>query len=203
MSESSLPWPGNKDKMFSEGSRGSLQAYLDFAKYFTTDTLLADAFKKSADAILSQIEAGQISEHPDMYFFPVCYLYRHAIELYLKQLIIHGIQLNILEEEDKLKEIMGDHKLCPLWNKTRIVLEEVWPDGDKNDLKNVERLIQEFHQIDKSGQNFRYSKDKQGNSITRKLPERVDLEALRKICNGLFMFFDGCDAGLSEADQGP
>jgi len=194
-----IPWPGDKDKIFTEGVNNSLQAYLEYAKYFTTDALLAEAFKKSADAILSQIETGRISEHPDVYFFPVNYLYRHAIELYLKHLIQYGIQLNILEEDGKLAGMMGNHELYPLWNKTRIVLEEVWPEGNKNDLKNVERLIQEFHEVDKSGQNFRYTKDKNGNSTTEKLPERVDLKALRETCDGLFRFFDGCDAGLCAA----
>ena len=183
--------------MFTEGSVGSLQAYLEYTKYSTTDALLADAFKKSADAILSQIEASKISEHPDIYFFTISYLYRHAIELYLKQLIQHGIELSILGEDEKLKEIIGNHKLYPLWNKTRKVLEEVWPEGDQNDLKNAERLIQEFHEIDETGQNLRYLRDKQGNPTTEKLPERVDLKVLRETCNGLFSFLDSCDAGLS------
>lgn len=198
-----IPWPGDKDKAFKEGLHwDSTVACLDYwIKRHGSDVPLPEAYKEAADIIISYIQEGKINKHPDMYFFPIAYLYRHGIELSLKELVQHGIQLRILEEDEKLEEVMGDHKLYPLWNKVRIVLEEVWPDGDKNDLRNVERLIQEFHNIDPSGQSLRYSKDKTGKPTTDKLPESVDLKELRKTCDRLFHFFDGCDAGLSEAQD--
>jgi len=201
MAKFDIPWPGNKDKAFKEGLPWDpTVASLDgWVKYHGCDALLLEAYKESADIIISHIEGGKIDRHPDIYFFPIAYLYRHGIELFLKKFIQHGIQLQILQEDEKLKEIMNDHKLYPLWNKARIVLEEVWPDGDKNDLKNVERLIQEFHNIDPSGQNLRYSKDKAGKPTTEKLPPSVNLSELKKTCDGLFGFFYGCDIGLSEA----
>jgi len=203
MSTLNIPWPGDKDKVFKEGTPlNPVVAYLDdWVKYHGCDALLPEAYKKAADIVISRIEEGKIIEHPDIYFFPITYLYRHGIELFLKRLIQHGIQLQILQEDEKLKEIMGEHQLYPLWNKVRVVLEDVWPDGDKNDLKNVERLIQEFHNLDPSGQNLRFSKNKTGKLTTEKLPPSVNLSDLKKTCDGLFNFFDGCDAGLYEAED--
>ncbi len=203
MKEFDLPWPGDKDKAFKEGLPWdpTVASLDDWIKYHGCDSLLPDAYKEAADIIISYIEDGKINGHPDIYFFPIAYLYRHSIELFLKQLIQHGVQLQILQEEEELTEIMSDHKLYPSWNKVRIVLEEVWPDGDKNDLKNVERLIQEFHNLDKSGQSFRYSKDKAGKPTTEQLPASVDLKALRDTCNALCSFFDSCGGGLSEAEN--
>jgi hypothetical protein len=191
-----IPWPGNKDNAFVSGAYGPAQAYLEWTKFTDAESLWADAFKKSADIIISQIETGKVPENADMYFFPVAYMYRHGIELYLKKLVQIGIQLQFLQEEE-VSKILGQHKLIPLWNKTRFILEQAWPDGDKNDLRNVERLIHKFHTLDSSGQNLRYPTDKFGNANLH-LPSHADLSALKKSCDGLFSFFDGCDAGLSE-----
>lgn len=77
-------WPKDTDKVFAEGSYGPAQAYLQFAKFHQSDVTLADAFKNAADMIVSQIAEGKLDGHADYYFFPVAYMYRHAVELYLK-----------------------------------------------------------------------------------------------------------------------
>ena len=198
-----IPWPGNSDRVFSEAGCERAVAVLDWIKVCPSDYLLMDAFKKSADMIVSQIEAGQIPEHPDAYFFPVTYLYRHAIELSLKQLVRHGIYLGILNESCRLKKLLNRHDLHPLWNKVEGVLLHVWPDGNMGDIHNVRRMVQEFHNIDPTGQNLRYSRTRSGNSTMDGLQGTVDLVNLKNTCEGLFNFFDGCNAGLSEANQGP
>jgi len=196
-----IPWPGDKDKAFKEGPfwDPTVASLDDWIKYHGCDDLLSGVYKDSADIIISYIEEGKIEGHPDIYFFPIAYLYRHGIELFLKKLIQYGVELHILQKDKKLKKLMSEHELYQLWNRVRIVLEEVWPEGDKNDLKNVERLIQEFHNLDPTGQNFRYSKDIKGRLTTEKLPQSVNLSELKKTCNVLFSFFECCEAGLSEA----
>ena len=144
MNKMNIPWPGDRDKFFRQGSPWDpIVAVLgDWLKYHSCNVPLPKAYKEATDIILSYIEDGKIVRHPDIYFFPIAYLYRHGIELCLKELVQYGIRLRILQEDEKLEKLMGDHKLYPLWNMVRIVLEKIWPNGDKNDLKNVERLIQ-------------------------------------------------------------
>lgn len=180
--EMSIPWPGRKDKIFSGGipfnpSYVSLDSWMEF---YGWDALLPDAYKESADIIVSYIEEGKVTANPDPYFFPIVYLYRHSFELQLKKLIYMGIELEILEETGELKGVLCGHGLYPLWNKAKEVILDVWPDGDKDDIKNVERLIQEIHIIDKTGQTFRYSKDISGKSTTKQLPRNVDLTAMKR-----------------------
>ncbi len=202
MSESSIPWPGNNDQVFSGGDYDQTLACLDWIKRGTSNYLLAGAFKKSADIIVSHIEAGRTPEHPDAYFFPVTYLYRHAIELNLKELIRFGINHDVLKENCRLKLLMNSHKLYSLWNKVKDMLLKISPDGNKADLRNMERLIQEFHNLDPTGQNLRYSRTIQGDSTTDNFPDIVDLVKMRNTCAGLFCFFDGCDAFLDAMDPG-
>jgi len=199
MSSYNLPWPTNNDKAFKEGlTLNPNVASLDnWVKYSGCELFLPNAYKEAADIIICHIENGELKTHPDMYFFPIAYLYRHAFELSLKQLVQMGVELEILVLNPKLEKILREHNLYSLWNNVRKVLKEVWPDGPTEDLKNVERLIQEFHNFDESGQNFRYSKNVNGNYTTEKLPSSVDLSVLKKASNNLFGFLEACKMGLN------
>lgn len=197
----SVPWPGDKDKVFREGAtwNHTVASLDDWVKIHGREPLLPNAYKEAADMIVSCIEAGETRVHPDMYFFPIAYLYRHSFELSLKALICQGIELGFIEDSDRVNEILGSHGLCPLWNKARVALEAMWPDGPKEDLMNVERMIQEFHNIDGSGQTFRYSKDLKGRPNADTLPKTVDLLEMKRCCGNLFSFLESCGGGLGDA----
>lgn len=196
MSTYDIPWPGNKDKVFEEITpREPPPHWMDI---FSRDNYLPNVYKESADMIVGHIEKGEIQGNTSIFISPIAYLYRHSFELSLKKIISQGIELEILELDDNLKDLLGNHKLYPLWNKVRMVLEDIWPDGDKNDLANVERVIQQFHTVDESGQVFRYATDKDGNPID-KHSITVDFSAMKKCCDNLFSFFRACEAGLDVA----
>ena len=199
MSETSIPWPGKNDRAFAEGVYGPTQVCLDWFQHCDIDWAIAEGFKEAADKVVDDLASGKNLEHPDKFFFPVAYLYRHSLELYLKGLVWDGMELGILEKDDKIRDLLGSHNLNTLWHRGRFVLEEVWPDGDPADLAAVERIILQFHRLDKSGSTFRYSKDKKGESYSERFPQRVDLERLRKVAEGLFSFLNGCRHGLGEA----
>jgi len=204
MSKFNIPWPSDKDKLFKEGSAWDPKVAVldDWIKFQACDVLLPEYYKKAADIIICYVVDDKHVKKigpPHMYLFPIVYLYRHSTELYLKNLIQHGIQLQILDESKRLQKLMGEHKLYPLWRKACVVLEEVFPNFNKNDLRNVGRLVKEFDEADPTGQNWRYAKDKTGKHITEKLPLSVDLVAIRDTFDGLFRFFEGWDAMLWEA----
>ncbi len=196
MSTLNIPWPGDKDRAFEKVTPWEPPPH--WMDIFSRDKYLPNAYKEAADMIIDHIEKGEVQGNTSIFISPISYLYRHSFELSLKKLIHQGIALKILEQNDNLKEILGDHKLYPLWNKARIVLEDVWPDDDKKDLTNVERVIQQFHTVDESGQVFRYAADKNGNPIDKQ-SITVNFSTMKKCCDNLFSFFEACDAGLSEA----
>lgn len=191
-----FPWPSDKDKVFEEITAWEPPPH--WMDIFSRDTYLPNVYKESADIIIDHIEEGKVRGNTGIFLSPIAYLYRHSFELCLKKLIHQGIALGILKHNGKLKKILGDHKLYPLWNKVRIVLEDMWPDGDKNDLANVERVIQQFHTVDESGQFFRYASDKKGNPID-KHSITVDFSSMKKCCNNIFSFFESCEMGLDNA----
>jgi len=191
-----MPWPSDKDRIFEKITPWEPPPY--WMDILSRRHYLPDVYKESADMLIDQIEKGNFRGNISVYLSPIAYLYRHSFELSLKKLINQGIHLEILELDDKLQEILGDHQLYPLWNKVRIVLEEIWPNGDKKDLGNVERIIQQFHTIDESGQFFRYATDKSGEPID-KHSVVIDYSELKKCCGNVFHFFRACEMGLDDA----
>ena len=59
----------------------------------------AEAFKIAADMILDSHEAAVKGPHHDALLYPVLYLYRHCLELKLKDLVLLGVKC-------------GDFELC-------------------------------------------------------------------------------------------
>ncbi|OGW15965.1 MAG: hypothetical protein A2035_09135 [Nitrospirae bacterium GWA2_42_11] len=104
------------------------------------------------------------------------------------------------KEDEKLSfALKKDHNLYKLWNYVKRVITQYWPDGPKEHIGVVERIIQEFHNIDKSGQNFRYSEDTSGRKTLDQLPDSVELIHLKDVFDGVFNLLIGCENGLYEA----
>lgn len=163
------------------------------------DSFFAKAFKEAGDKIVRELTRDEDSQHPDMFFMPIAYLYRHSLELKMKEIVRLGIKLELLKEDKKVPDVLGGHSLHQLWNLVRKIAEAYWPDGSQNDLNAAERIIQELHNIDKSGQSLRYSKDLSGKSTLEKLPDSVQLTHLQDVFQAIFNFLDGCEAGLDHA----
>ena len=163
------------------------------------ESVFSMAFKEAGDKIVKEILRDDDGMPADIYFMPVAYLYRHSLEIKLKQIIRLGSDLNLMDYDRKLNSMMGKHQLHPLWNYAREIIENHWLDGEKKDLNAAGKIIQEFHRIDYSGQKFRYSKTRTGNNTLRNMPESVDLTHLQDVFEAVFNFLDGCEMGLNEA----
>ncbi len=162
----------------------------------------ANAFREAADMIVTGVEKGQSHFNGDKLFFPIAYLYRHAIELLLKEAIGYGIKLYFIRRDQQLEEILNDHNLYKLWNKLKPALATFWYKAETDSPSAAERIISQFHEFDKSGQEFRYPTTKNGkSSLKNKLNETkvIDLKQLSKVAGGLCEFLEGCIAGFDDA----
>lgn len=201
-----IVWPKKGDNPFKNVSltmKSPTWCSLGWLKnYRISDSQFAKTFKECANKTISDLEKGNEFRHPDFYFMPVAYLYRHSLELKLKHLIKLGINLELFNKNEltgKFKGILKDHKLFPLWKKARIVIERFWDDGPPEDLNAVESVINEFHKIDKSGQNLRYSEDTKGNKTVENFPSSVELTHMRDVFEATFSLLDACEMGFDNA----
>ena len=169
------------------------------ASFNINDSFFAHAFKEAGDKIIKELSRGEEPWHHDTIFMPIAYLYRHGLELKMKHLIKMGIKLGLLERHDKVLSALGSHKLHQLWNYLRKIVEDYWPEGPKEVLDAAGRIILEFHNIDKTGQNLRYSEGSSGKKSLNGFPESVQLTELNDVVNAIFNFLEGCEAGFDHA----
>jgi hypothetical protein len=125
-----LQWPKKGDHPFSGGIfdyRSPTWVDLDWLNVWLTDSLLADAFKEAGDKIIMELERKEDPRHPDMFFMPISYLYRHSLELQMKQVIRLGIRVEAIENSLKVKKALRHHELYRLWNYVKKIILKFWP----------------------------------------------------------------------------
>lgn len=156
----------------------------------------AEAFKLAADMVLDSHEGTILGPHNDKLLYPTIYLYRHCIELKLKDLILLGVRVGNLIRDEKLEEILTHHELTKLWTKAKRFLQLNYPE-DKEQVSAVEAVVQEFHQIDKDGQTMRYDRDT--NLRKRKydhVHSHISITNLRETMETVYSYLDGRYGGV-------
>jgi hypothetical protein len=156
------------------------------------------AFKLAADLILDSHQSAPGPEHNDALQFPVLCLYRHCIELILKDLIRLAIRCdffdgNTIEQmRDKKNGMLGKHNLLDLWEKAKAFLEHRYPNEEQVPL--AEPHIQKLHMIDPTGQTTRYELKKGTWEFNRYEghPAVIGVTNLRQRMDELYYFLDSC-----------
>jgi hypothetical protein len=104
---------------------------------------------------------------------PIVFLYRHAIELYLKEIIHWGNNLLKLNRKVTVaqKNIYTEHRLRILLKSIKPILRfrnllDNWGDPHFNSFRDVEKIIRELEEFDPGGSSFRYPVDTSGKNAT-------------------------------------
>ena len=161
LTEKDFRWPKKGDSPFLGGiadpNSPTWVTLYWLSSWNVGDSLLAVAFKEAGDKIIKELSRKEDNRNPDIFFMPIAYLYRHSLELEMKEIIKLGIRLNLVEKDGKLLRVLGNHALHPLWNIVRKIIEQYWQNRSKDDLDAAGRIVQEFHKIDRTGQHLRYN----------------------------------------------
>lgn len=130
--------------------------------------------------------------------YPVVFLYRHSLELYLKNIIYKSALLmafKFLSDIDT--KLHNNHDLIFLSEKAVAVLQRLFPDdGSINQLaEDILNISSEFSEIDPNSFAYRYPIDRHGNPSTR--PNQVvNLKRLCCTMNKVLDDLDTLDFGL-------
>ena len=85
------------------------------------------------------------------------------------------------------------HDLWKLWCLCKLIIVEFGSEDEA--IPVVEQIIKDFHDLDGSGQAFRYAYSKAGTLV--ELPNYpIDLPHIQDVMEGIGHFFDGADAQL-------
>jgi hypothetical protein len=139
----------------------------------------------------------------DILFYPICYSYRHYLELHLKSLIkdteilydkmdqLGYLKNGTLSEKisDNLDNIHNINTLFELFYKRlNLVSDEKFPD-------DIKKYIKQMHDMDTNGQKFRYYIDKNKN-INFLQYEQFDIKNISDIMKEVNSLLWGVDGWL-------
>lgn len=149
----------------------------------------AQAYRSSASRLL---EKSSHDELRDIGACPVVFLYRHSLELYLKEILICGQKL--LHHQGKptqsLEDILkSNHNLSKLCDAIKALHSQIAWEWDSELERDMER-IKEFDKLDPQSSSFRYPNLKNGSAA---LGEGFQFD-LQHFSNGMEEVLEKLDA---------
>ena len=114
---------------------------------------------------------------------PIVFLYRHAVELYLKAIVHWGNMLLRINSRSVVahKNIFQEHRLGVLLKSVTPILKlrkqlDGWGDSHFDSFRDVEKIIGELEQYDPRSYSFRYPVDTSGQKAT--LPHHLGFNVI-------------------------
>lgn len=133
-------------------------------------------------------------EFKDHLFMPMCYLYRNAIELGLKRLLIEDS--STIDTEKALKICKKKkHSILGLYNSIKPEID-AHDTGTDTTLEDVYKYINSFHDIDTTSDKFRYPCDNDLN-VHFKDKTELDIDNVSSCFEELITFLSGVSHMLS------
>jgi hypothetical protein len=133
---------------------------------------------------------------------PIVYLYRHHIELLLKDILRNSFFLVSCPLSSKEEKALGNHALSPLWTPITSHLPSICEMAGENaipveDISGVGSYFKQMDRLDYSGQSFRYARDK---GHKRSLPQsltHINIGVFAVRMEQLCAYLEGLDSWLS------
>jgi hypothetical protein len=166
-------------------------------------SVYAVGYKEAANLIAEQIMGKRVYKKYAM-IYPIMYLYRHYLEIQLKNII--SLTNKALERSSILhcsvvetKKFTENHKLLNLYkecfDKIRVFAEEIGDQdilNEERDFAEFKKVIEEFEKYDKSSTSFRYPLKRNGEANLSEL-DLLNVKNVYDIINKSTETFDGIE----------
>ena len=132
----------------------------------------ATAYKEAADRLvqtLHEYSSGTLT-------LPIVFLYRHFVELTLKDLLEMGNKKYSNLSTHRFELLLKGHRIDLLWQELKPFLQHAYSAENNNEIEAVEACIVEFSKVDKDSFSFRYPVDKHGNPTLKTKTHLQDVE---------------------------
>ena len=155
----------------------------------------SNAFKEAADELVAARMTATNGPNKDFLAEPILYLYRHALEHGLKDLVRLGVRYGEIMASASLKKSLGQHFLDPLWQAVKGML--LGSNLKRDQIDFIEARVKELETVDPDGQTLRYERDRT-NKRNRPFNgiQTIDLENLLDVSRELFQILDGWHSGI-------
>jgi hypothetical protein len=149
-------------------------------------------YKDAAEALFEH--AKTVGSLPDFLLFPIAFMWRHAIELSLKEIIAMGRVLG-----SRPWGFPEHHRLADLWTEAKPLVISTGPQGHVGpEVANVEANILELETIDPSAQGFRYPVARNGGPGLQGGPTTLSLRLLHDAMQAVTNLLEGVSSVLQQ-----
>lgn len=174
--------------------------------------LIADSYRAVADHRIALLESQHSLYAGDEFeAYPVVFLYRHALELRLKAIVLAG-SVFLREEgiEPMSHKRLKRHDLMPLYKEVCRIFEAMDPRGNHWDLgfdevrsaSDFEAIVREFDQVDGGSFAFRYSVGTDFSTPSLEENFEFDLLLFAKLMDQIVRALAGAPDWIRETMQG-
>lgn len=156
-----------------------------------------EAYADTADCLYKYMDEKHILQ--ESFFIPMCYLYRNAVELAIKQILFEECNYTL----QNAAKILNDkkHSILGLWNSIKSEVQRHANVSDEDStIRNVEQYIKQLHDIDSTSDKFRYPCNKY-IEIYFKKPVKINIENVSNFFGDLITFLKSVDGMMSEHNQ--
>jgi len=191
--EDVIPFSEKGDRLFTSEKYSHYNAQISYPNY-NDDALFryVSGYKEAGDRLVQSLMRN--SRHLDLVVYPTVFLYRHYLELRLKQLIREGSHL--LEKPFVLRK---QHRLDALWYECKSLLKQIEPKVADQEIAELEACIIEFHTIDPLSMAFRYHVDTKDNPSLPPDLRYINIPNLAKVMAKIDSFLDAVYMTISVA----
>jgi hypothetical protein len=176
--------------LFTAYADGQMNACLNFQNDMSYGYI--EGYLQAADRLVEHV--AERNRDQDTLVYPIAFMYRHHIELRLKEIIDIGKQL-ITDNESGHPT---NHKLRDLWPDAKGIIRQVWSGNpDPEEFKRIDHFILQFTEVDHDSTAFRYPKQKSGDSSLCGV-RHINLRNLAECVHSFSGFLTGVATALSE-----
>jgi len=164
-----------------------------------------EGYRRGARLLVEHVMEHQRNQ--DYLVYPIIFLYRHHIELALKNIIVRTPYLIDRPLTDAEKQHLGKHRLDLLWQDLKPMLSAVgeaagWGELDAADVEGSDDYIRQLSELDPDSFSFRYTRSKKGTPSLPAELKRINLRHFAEMLERLADFLDGLDTGLRVLEEG-
>lgn len=166
-----LEWPRKGDRLFASGSRTRLNAFLG-QTHRRKHAYISD-YRRAAEVLFAHVDETERDQ--DTLLFPLVFVWRHHLEIQLKNIIELGRY--VLGEAGGFK-LTGTHDVKKLWEEARriILAYPHSPPPEPEHIEAMNAMTDDLADLDEKSDGFRYPKDSRGNPTLAGAPHLIGLE---------------------------
>lgn len=159
--------------------------------------LVAGEYLEAAKALMSRYRQ---KGHNDLAAYPILCLYRHAMELFLKSLLILGHRFSGLPRGQDTEDALDEHALLPLLQHMDCLFTTLGKNGWFGLSRLDEEAIKELDRIDPTGEVFRYTVKtfRRGRGPTTEQDFRFSLNRVGEVLDPTLETLSNACLGLRE-----